>query len=129
MQDRIRAVRKSAGLTQTEFGERIGATRAMITSYERGAVTPSDTMLKLIAREFHVSYEWLKTGEHQSEGLTMNEFSFSRIIETYRSLPERLQTLADALAEMKPEWYQELDEAMDKVERRKQEETENKENH
>lgn len=119
MQDRIKAVRKSAGLTQIEFGQRIGATRAMITSYERGVVTPSDTILKLIAKEFHVSYDWLKTGEHQTEGLQMNEFTFSRIAETYRSLPERLKTLADALAEMDPEWYQALDKAMENVERRR----------
>lgn len=119
MQDRIKAVRKSAGLTQIEFGQRIGATRAMITSYERGVVTPSDTILKLIAKEFHVSYDWLKTGEHRTEGLQMNEFTFSRIAETYRSLPERLKTLADALAEMEPEWYQALDKAMENAERRR----------
>lgn len=119
MQDRIKAVRKSAGLTQIEFGQRIGATRAMITSYERGVVTPSDTILKLIAKEFHVSYDWLKTGEHRTEGLQMNEFTFSRIAETYRSLPERLKTLADALAEMDPEWYQALDKAMENAERRR----------
>lgn len=119
MQDRIKAVRKSAGLTQIEFGQRIGATRAMITSYERGVVIPSDTTLKLIAKEFHVSYDWLKTGEHRTEGLQMNEFTFSRITETYRSLPERLKTLADALAEMEPEWYQSLDKAMENAERRR----------
>ncbi len=120
MKDRIKAVRKSSRLTQTEFGERIGATRAMVASYEGGAVIPSDTVLKLISREFYVSYDWLKTGENQQEGLQLNELSFNRITETYRCLPEQLKTLADALTEMEPEWFQALEDAMEKAEKRKE---------
>ena len=48
MKDRIKAIRKERKLNQTEFGDRIGATQAMVTSYETGRVVPSDSILKLI---------------------------------------------------------------------------------
>jgi len=118
MNERIKLIRKRADLTQTEFGERIGATRAMIASYEGGAVVPSDSMLKLISKEFSISYAWLKTGEGPMEDLRDDD-SIGRVIETYQNLPDRLMSLVDALAEMDPEWYKTLDIALAEIERRK----------
>lgn len=63
MQDRIRLVRKALGLTQTEFGERIGIKGNTVTGYESGIRTPSDAMLISICREFNVNETWLRTGE------------------------------------------------------------------
>ena len=119
MKDRIKAARKSSGLNQTEFGERIGATQAMLTSYETGRVIPSDTVLKLISKEFSISYAWLKTGEGPMMDPLPDEASIRRLTDTYMSLPERLKTLVDALAEMDPEWYKTLDEAFEEIEKRR----------
>lgn len=119
MNERIKAVRKNAKLTQTEFGETIGATRAMIASYEGGAVIPSDMVLKVISKEFGVSYAWLKTGEGPMMDPLPDEDSIRRLTDTYMSLPERLKTLVDALAEMDPEWYRTLDEAFEEIEKRR----------
>lgn len=119
MNERIKQVRKNLNLTQTEFGSRIGATRAMIASYEGGAVVPSDSILKLISMEFGVSYAWLKTGEGPMEDPMPNDDKLDRLTETYRSLPDRLKSLVDALAQMDPEWYKTLDEAFAEIERRK----------
>ena len=121
MKDRIRIVRKRSGLNQTEFGSRIGATQAMLTSYETGRVEPSDTVLKLISKEFGVSYIWLKTGEGPMEDPMPDDDSLDRLTETYRSLPDRLRMLVDALAKMDPEWWKTLDAAFDEIERRKKE--------
>lgn len=63
MQERIRMVRKNAGLTQAEFGERIGVKANTITSYETGLRVPSDAVIVSICREFDVSESWLRTGE------------------------------------------------------------------
>lgn len=63
MQDRIRLVRKALGLTQTEFGERLGIKGNTVTGYESGIRTPSDAMLISICREFNVNETWLRTGE------------------------------------------------------------------
>ena len=121
MKDRLKKLRKSNSLTQTEFADRIGATRAMIASYEGGAVVPSDSILKLISKEFGVSYIWLKTGEGPMEDPMPDDDSLDRLTETYRSLPDRLRMLVDALVKMDPEWWKTLDAAFDEIERRKKE--------
>ena len=63
MKDRIKEIRKDYCLTQTEFGERIGATRSMIAVYETGRVTPDASKQLLICKTFGVNQEWLLTGE------------------------------------------------------------------
>lgn len=62
MQNEIKTLRKELGLTQTEFGEKIGVKGNTITTYENGTRTPSDAVVLAICREFSVSKEWLRTG-------------------------------------------------------------------
>ena len=62
MQNEIKTLRKELGLTQTEFGKRIGVKGNTITTYENGTRTPSDAVVLAICREFRVSEEWLRTG-------------------------------------------------------------------
>ena len=63
MQERIRDVRRHSGLTQTEFGERIGVKGNTVTGYETGVRTPSDAIIISICREFNVNEQWLRTGQ------------------------------------------------------------------
>lgn len=64
MNERIVLVRKEAGLTQEEFGARVGGlSRNYIWMIEKGDRTPSDRTISDICREFKVSEEWLRTGE------------------------------------------------------------------
>lgn len=63
MQNRIRELRKSQKLTQTEFGARIGIKGNTVTGYETGLRVPSDAVILSICREFNVSEWWLRTGE------------------------------------------------------------------
>ena len=120
MKDRVKTVRKTRGLNQTEFGERIGATQAMVTSYETGRVVPADSILMLIAKEFGVSYVWLKTGEGPMDDPELENDLSQNLMNTYMSLPERLRMLVDALVKMDPEWYKKLDDAFAEIERRKE---------
>lgn len=62
MKDRIKKIRTDAGLNQTEFGAEIGATQAMVTSYERGKVIPDASMRMLICEKFSVNQDWLENG-------------------------------------------------------------------
>lgn len=119
MKDRIKTVRKANNLTQTEFGERIGATRPMVASYEGGAVVPGDTILKLISKEFSVSFAWLKTGEGPMEDPLPDDNMAGKILDSYQNMPDRLRMLVDALVEMDPEWWKTLDAAFAEIERRK----------
>ncbi len=121
MKDRIKAIRKERKLNQTEFGDRIGATQAMVTSYETGRVVPSDSILKLISKEFGISYLWLKTGKGEMEDPAPKVAAIKRLTDTYLSLPDRLKMLVDALVEMDPKWFETLDTALAEIERRQKE--------
>lgn len=63
MKDRIRTLRKTLGLNQSEFGSKIGVKQGTVAGYESGARTPLDTVISSICKEFDVSENWLRTGE------------------------------------------------------------------
>lgn len=63
MNERIKKLRQTLGLTQSEFAERIGSVQNTITGYETGKRMPSNQVVALVCREFHVREEWLRTGE------------------------------------------------------------------
>lgn len=56
-------LRKEAGLTQAEFGARIGFHKNQVYNVEVGKSIPSDEFLAAVSREFKVSVDWLRTGE------------------------------------------------------------------
>lgn len=62
MKERLKALRKELRLTQQEFADRVGISRGNIGAYEVGKNAPSDAVISLICREFHVNEEWLRTG-------------------------------------------------------------------
>lgn len=61
--ERIKKLRKALDLTQMEFADRIGTTANVLTNYETGRRNPSKSVINNICKEFHVSEEWLRTGE------------------------------------------------------------------
>lgn len=60
---RIKEVRKAAGLTLEKFGQRIGITATSCSLLEKGKNNPSNQTILSICREFGVSEMWLRTGE------------------------------------------------------------------
>lgn len=62
MKARIRQIRKDSGLTQENFGKRIGVKANTITNYELGLRTPTEAVILSICREFKISENWLKNG-------------------------------------------------------------------
>ena len=62
MNDRIKKLRQALGLSQDEFGRRLGVTRGAVTNIELNKVEPKPLFVDLICREFNVSEEWLRTG-------------------------------------------------------------------
>lgn len=67
IESRIKQVRVEAGLTQTEFGERIGVKGNTVTGYERGTRIPSDSVINNICKTFLINETWLRTGEGEVE--------------------------------------------------------------
>lgn len=62
MNERIKQVRLSAKLSQTEFAEKILVSRSAVCKMESGENSPSEQTVKLICQEFNVNQEWLRTG-------------------------------------------------------------------
>lgn len=56
---RIKELRASLKLTQTEFADKINTTQATLSSYENTDKTPSLDIVKKIAEVFTVSIDWL----------------------------------------------------------------------
>lgn len=63
MNERIKELRKSLGLTQEQFAKRLGIKRGAVANYEIGRNNPIDAVVSLICREFNVNESWLRTGE------------------------------------------------------------------
>lgn len=63
MNERIKKIRQALGLSQDDFGRRLGVTRGAITNIELNKVDPKPLFVELICREFNVDEHWLRTGE------------------------------------------------------------------
>lgn len=59
---RIKKLRKSLGMNQDEFGQKIGMGQAGISKIEQDGNTVIDQNIRLICQTFHVSEKWLRTG-------------------------------------------------------------------
>ncbi len=98
-------MRKELGLTQWEFGERIGVKPNTIATYEIGRNEPISAVISLICREFNVSETWLRTGEGEmflespdtamgqlAKELGLDEFMQS-VVSEYLKLNEEQRTV------------------------------------
>lgn len=60
--ERIRELRTELGLNQSEFGERIGVKKSVVSTMESGRTNLTVRNTDLICKEFNVSREWLLNG-------------------------------------------------------------------
>lgn len=86
MEKRIKKLRKSLGLTQTQFGDRLGLKGNTITSYETGVRIPSESAIISICREFNIRREWLESGEGEMLTPTKQQ-TLERIAQRYSDSP------------------------------------------
>lgn len=101
MNERIKELRKTLGLSGEKFGENIGLNRAAISKIENGAVGVSESNIKLICLTYNVNEDWLRTGQGSMFNETKNEFlsELKRLhnlsdfqvdlIKTYLELPDK----------------------------------------
>lgn len=115
--ERIAMVRKSRDYTLEKFGEAIGIKKGSVSLLERGINTPADRTIFMICDRFHVSEQWLRTGE----GDMLKNITPSEEIESF------LDTLAIAgdenfkkrlilyLAQMKDSDWEVLEHVLDTI--------------
>ncbi|MFR5372443.1 MAG: helix-turn-helix domain-containing protein [Faecalibacterium prausnitzii] len=60
--ERVKAVRQALGLSQQEFGSRIGIKISAMSYLESGKSRLTESNAILICKEFNVSREWLLNG-------------------------------------------------------------------
>ncbi len=62
MGENIKALRKQLGLSQADFGEKLGVSRDVIANIEYGRVKPKPIFTNHICDVFHVNKDWLLHG-------------------------------------------------------------------
>ena len=63
MNERLKRLRKTLGLSQEEMGKKIGVGKTSISKLESGENNPSERTVLLICTTFNVNETWLRTGE------------------------------------------------------------------
>jgi len=63
LNERIKLVRKTLGLSQQEFGEKLGVSRDVISNIEYRHIPPKELLVKHIANLYGVNLAWLMYGE------------------------------------------------------------------
>lgn len=98
--DRIKQVRKSKGLTMEQFGSRIGLGKSAVSKIEKGINGTTDQTVQSICREFGVSEVWLRTGD----GPMLDDTSGSildRLVAEYH-LNDRKRAILTAFLKLSP---------------------------
>lgn len=102
MNERIKELRRTLGLTLERFGAAIGVKKASVSRWENGDPV-TERMIKSICREFDVREEWLRTGE----GEMFKELSRSEKIAVF--LTDVLKDEDDSFRKQFIEAFSELD--------------------
>ena len=124
MDTRIKELRKSLKLSQTDFGKHLGVSRDVINNIENKRVAPTEPIIKLLISEFNVNRTWLETGEGNmfndlSRDAEIAEYIGSVLADEEDSFQKRL---ISALSKMTVEEW----EALEKLVTRLAENDENK---
>ena len=98
--ERVRQVRKSAGLTMERFGAKIGMGRSSISDIESGRRTLTNQSRLSICREFGVNEEWLRNG--MGEMFSSEPASeLQAIFDEYKT-PPRTRILVERILNLPP---------------------------
>jgi len=94
MNQRLKLIRKSLGLSQRKFGEKIHLSVSQISSYEnKFRNIPERTILNII-REFNISPDWIRYGK----GNMFNDTtSIDNLISKIKSLSEEEQAFVNKI--------------------------------
>jgi transcriptional regulator with XRE-family HTH domain len=89
--DRVKQIRTTLGLTQREFAKRIYISQSFYGEIELGRQAVSDRIIHLVATQFNVNKEWLKSGGGEVFSSPPPDTKLERLIEIYNNLDEQLQ--------------------------------------
>ena len=116
MKDRIKKIRKDAGLNQEEFGQKIGVKQSSVTAYECGYRNPIDAVIKTICDTFNVNREWLLTGEGEpyQEVEPYNQV-VAFVADAFKGKPDVRQHVLNILSQMDDREWEVIEGLLDKI--------------
>jgi transcriptional regulator with XRE-family HTH domain len=87
MKYRLKQLRRALGLTQREFGERVGMSDVAISYMESGRTAISKQNIHLICLTFGIREEWLEngSGDMLDDEASLTEYE-RRVLNLYRQL-------------------------------------------
>jgi transcriptional regulator with XRE-family HTH domain len=115
MNERIKELRRSLGLTQDEFGGRIGITKSSVSTMESGRSNPSEQTLRSMVREFGASYLWLTTGAGPMFENGEEAAVHVMIDRVMAGENEHVKNLFKSLSDWSAEDWQQVDRLLDKL--------------
>ena len=104
--ERVKELRKSLGLTQEKFGERVGLKKSAISQIESGVNGVTDQLRLAVFREFNVNEDWLRTGEGSMFVEPDEDEEIARFVgDVLSGQPDFRRRLISVLSRMTPdEW-------------------------
>jgi transcriptional regulator with XRE-family HTH domain len=88
--NRLLEIRKTKGLTQGEFADRIKISRSMIGSIEEGRREVKDRLISLVCLTFGANEQWIRTGKGAMFDNPKNE-RLEGLIYNFKNLDENSQ--------------------------------------
>lgn len=76
---RLKKIRKTLGLNQTDFAKHLGITQTAYSMIENGNRPLADKYIKVICSAFHINENWLLRGEEEMFLASPYEGEFTRI--------------------------------------------------
>ena len=94
--NRVRQVRKSKNMTQTEFGFKLGISHSHVSNIENGKENASNTLVLMMCSTFQIDREWLLFGEGEMHASRLDSEDvnerFEYNISLYKQLFEQAQS-------------------------------------
>lgn len=121
MNERIKKIRNSLGMTQQEFADRIKVKRNTVATYEMGRSTPSDSAIALICKEFDVNEKWLRDGIGEMfKPVSKNDLIADMISDVLKSDEDNFKRrLVSALAKLDDSGWEKLETLIDMISNKK----------
>ena len=113
MKTRIKEVRQWAKLSQEKFGERIGVTKSAVSNMESGRYNITESIIRLICKEFGIDYIWLTTGE--GEMLADDDSELLSIIDSLLESNNTAKRTFKAFAKLDSRDWEAIDKIIDSL--------------
>jgi len=99
--ERIRAIRSSLGLSQVKFSSITALSSGYIAGIETGRIPVNERLIKLVCSSFSVNESWIRHGEGEMFLEPMTEDKrFNNLVHTVRALPPKYQEFLFGVLDM-----------------------------